>query len=115
MFVFLLVCFIAFVCDARQSNASAICAIISAILFFLFWSHPHSAKSIAGEAELAREAELQEMKDIARRAREAEEHFDPHTTFDYLTKLGRQFGSIYVNDAPLASLTTSNSVAEIKC
>ena len=45
----------------------------------------------------------------------AEEHFDARTTFDYLTKLGKNFGQIYVNDAPLACLTTSNSVAEIKC
>jgi len=48
-------------------------------------------------------------------ARERVEHFDPLTTFEYLNKLGKQFGTIYVNDAPLASLTTSNSVAEIKC
>lgn len=29
--------------------------------------------------------------------------------------MGNQLGSLYVNDAPLACLTTSNSVAEIKC
>ena len=29
--------------------------------------------------------------------------------------MGTQLGSLYVNDAPLACLTTSNSVAEIKC
>ena len=32
-----------------------------------------------------------------------------------MSNLGKQLGTLYVNDAPLACLTTSNSVAEIKC
>jgi hypothetical protein len=55
------------------------------------------------------------LKEEARQARLKEEHFDAKTTFDYLSKLGNNFGSLYVNDAPLACLTTSNSVAEIRC
>jgi len=44
-----------------------------------------------------------------------EEHFDAFTTYKYLKNIGNPLGSIYVNDSPLACLTTSNSVAEIKC
>lgn len=44
-----------------------------------------------------------------------EEYFDTKTTYKYLSNLGKQLGTLYVNDAPLACLTTSNSVAEIKC
>jgi hypothetical protein len=63
---------------------------------------------------LEREAEETRRREEIRAAREAEEHFDAQTTFNYLTKLGKNFGSIYVNDAPLACLTTSNSVSELK-
>jgi len=65
--------------------------------------------------QLEKEAEIAQAKEEAKQARMREEHFDAKTTFDYLDKLGKNFGQIYVNDAPLACLTTSNSVAEIKC
>ena len=45
----------------------------------------------------------------------AEEYFDTKTTYKYLSNLGKQLGTLYVNDAPLSCLSTSNSVAEIKC
>jgi uncharacterized protein YhaN len=64
--------------------------------------------------QLEKEQFEADRRESIRLAREAEEHFDAKTTFDYLTKLGKNFGSIYVNDAPLACLTTSNSVSELK-
>ena len=44
-----------------------------------------------------------------------EEYFDSQTTYKYLSNIGKPLGQIYVNDAPLSCLTSSNSVAEIKC
>ena len=38
---------------------------------------------------------------------------DYKTTYNYLQNI-QHLGQVYVNDAPLASLTTSNSVAEVK-
>lgn len=52
--------------------------------------------------------------EAARAKRDIEEKFDQNTTYRYLNQLAA-FGPIYINDAPLACLTTSNSVAEIKC
>lgn len=74
-----------------------------------------SVNSAERQIQIERDAEVARQKEASRAARTAEEHFDPRTTFDYLTKLGKNFGQIYVNDAPLSCLTTSNSVAEIKC
>ena len=37
------------------------------------------------------------------------------TTYKYVSNLGKQLGSLYVNDAPLACLTSSNSISDIKC
>ncbi len=42
------------------------------------------------------------------------EYFDYRTIHTYKTLLGR-YGDIYVNDAPLMSLTSSNSISELKC
>jgi 3-phosphoglycerate kinase len=43
-----------------------------------------------------------------------EEKFYSHTIHRFKKSLGN-LGQIYVNDAPLASLTNSNTVSEIKC
>ena len=43
-----------------------------------------------------------------------EEKFNSHTIHTFKKSLGN-LGQIYVNDAPLASLTNSNTVSEIKC
>jgi 3-phosphoglycerate kinase len=43
-----------------------------------------------------------------------EEKFNSHTIHRFKKSLGN-LGQIYVNDAPLASLTNSNTVSEIKC
>ena len=43
-----------------------------------------------------------------------EEMFNSHTIHNFKKALGN-LGTVYVNDAPLASLTTSNTVSEIKC
>jgi hypothetical protein len=49
------------------------------------------------------------------RVRKAEmEYFDFKTVHQFKETLG-QYGDIYVNDALLGSLTTSNTVAEIAC
>jgi len=42
------------------------------------------------------------------------EYFDFRTIHKYKENLGK-YGDIYVNDAPLMSLTNSNSIAEIRC
>lgn len=42
------------------------------------------------------------------------EYFDYKTIHKYKEHLGK-YGDIYVNDAPMMSLTNSNSIAEIKC
>lgn len=41
------------------------------------------------------------------------EYFDFKTTHAYKENLGK-YGEIYVNDAPLMTLSNSNSIAEIK-
>lgn len=76
-----------------------------------------AAQADSAESRIERErAEEQErVKEEARQKRLNEEYFDMKTTYGYLSNLGKQLGSIYVNDAPLACLTASNSVAEIKC
>lgn len=61
------------------------------------------------------EAELARKKEEERRQREIEDYFDFKTTYEYLNRLGKKFGTVYVNDAPLECLSTSNSVAELKC
>ena len=71
--------------------------------------------SSAFKLKQQQEAEAAALKEAARQQRLKDEYFDFNTTYNYLTRLGKQFGNIYVNDAPLACLTTSNSVAEIKC
>jgi len=65
--------------------------------------------------QMEKDLAIIQRADEARQKRDVDEHFDQNTTYSYLNQLGRQFGSIYVNDAPLACLTSSNSVAEIKC
>lgn len=42
------------------------------------------------------------------------EYFDYKTIHNYKECLGK-YGDIYVNDAPLMTLTNSNSIAEILC
>jgi len=76
-------------------------------------------ESKEGAAERIRQAEIEaeqaRLREEARKQREIDDYFDYKTTYNYLHRIGKQFGHIYVNDAPLASLTSSNSVAEIKC
>ncbi len=54
------------------------------------------------------------MKEEAERKKREAEYFDYRTIHKYKGLLGR-YGDIYVNDAPLMSLTNSNSIAELKC
>lgn len=42
------------------------------------------------------------------------EYFDFKTIHKYKEVIGK-YGDIYVNDAPMMTLTNSNSIAEIKC
>ena len=59
-------------------------------------------------------AELQRYKDEADRKKREAEFFDYRTIHKYKELLGR-YGEIYVNDAPIATLTGSNSISDIKC
>lgn len=63
-------------------------------------------------AEIEKELKRAQQKEEDTRNRLLAEHFDYKTTYNYLQNL-QKFGQIYVNDAPLASLSTSNSVAEL--
>jgi 3-phosphoglycerate kinase len=76
------------------------------------------AKKKAEEAALnnlseEEKAELQRQKEEAERKKREAEYFDYRTIHKYKGNLGR-YGELYVNDAPLATLSQSNSVAEIK-
>lgn len=59
-------------------------------------------------------AELQRQKEEAERIKKEMEYFDYKTIHKYKEILGK-YGDIYVNDAPNMTLTSSNSIAEIKC
>ena len=59
-------------------------------------------------------AELQRQKEEADRKKREAEYFDYRTIHSYKETLGK-YGHIYVNDAPLATLAQSNSIAEVKC
>lgn len=72
------------------------------------------AKTQPTEAELQKEAAKKHQKDLEAKKRKEVEYFDYKTTYRYIQNL-RKLGAVYVNDAPLACLTTSNSVAEMKC
>jgi len=77
------------------------------------------AKKKAEEAALnnlteEEKAEIKRQKEEAERKKREAEYFDYRTIHKYKGNLGR-YGEIYVNDAPLATLSQSNSVAEIKC
>lgn len=52
------------------------------------------------------------MKEEAERKKREAEYFDYKTIHKYKETLG-SYGEIYINDAPYATLTQSNSVAEI--
>ena len=54
-----------------------------------------------------------QQKEEETRKRIHSEHFDYKTTYGFLNSI-QKFGQIYVNDAPLASLTTSNTVADLR-
>jgi 3-phosphoglycerate kinase len=58
--------------------------------------------------------EMQRIKEEEERKKREAEYFDYRTIHKYKEMLGR-YGEIYVNDAPLATLTGSNSISEIKC
>lgn len=58
--------------------------------------------------------EIQRQKEEAIRLKKEMEYFDFRTIHKYKETLGK-YGDIYVNDAPLTTLTNSNSIAEIKC
>lgn len=64
-------------------------------------------------SDAGKEEELKDVEEAAD-AEPAPELFNSHTIHQYKKNLGN-LGTIYVNDAPLASLTNSNSVSEIKC
>lgn len=74
------------------------------------------ALSSSGGKVLSEEerAEQQRKKEEEERKKREAEYFDYKTIHKYKRLLGR-YGDIYVNDAPMMSLTNSNSVAEIKC
>ena len=73
------------------------------------------ADSAESRIERERAEEQARLKEATRQQRLAEEYYDAKTTYSYLSTLGKQLGNLYVNDAPLACLTSSNSIAEIKC
>jgi hypothetical protein len=73
-----------------------------------------SKAALEWEASRLERERLAKIKEEERQRRLEEEYFDAQTTYKYLKNLGKPMGQIYVNDAPLACLTTSNSVAEIK-
>jgi hypothetical protein len=56
---------------------------------------------------------LKRQKEEAERIKKEMEYFDYKTIHRYKELLGR-YGDIYINDAPLMTLTNSNSIAEIK-
>lgn len=58
--------------------------------------------------------EQQRQKEEAERKKREMEYFDLKTTQRYKENLGK-YGDIYVCDAPLATLSASNSIAEIRC
>jgi len=59
-------------------------------------------------------AEIQRQKEEAERLKREAEYFDYKTIHKFKENLGR-YGEIYVNDAPIATLSGSNSISEIKC
>ena len=69
-------------------------------------------KPVKTEAELEKEAKIRREKEAAAKQRAIDDYFDYKTTFKYVQDL-QSLGSVYVNDAPLATLTTSNSIAEV--
>lgn len=69
-------------------------------------------KPVKTEAELEKEAKIRREKEEAAKQRAIDDYFDYKTTFKYVQDL-QSLGSVYVNDAPLATLTTSNSIAEV--
>ena len=64
-------------------------------------------------AEIEKEERLRKEREEAAAKRAEEEYFDYKTTYKYLKNL-ENLGTVYVNDAPLASLSTSNSIADVK-
>jgi DUF4097 and DUF4098 domain-containing protein YvlB len=58
--------------------------------------------------------ELQRAKEEAERKKREAEYFDYRTIQKFKNTLGK-YGEIYVNDAPLATLSQSSSIVEIKC
>ena len=58
--------------------------------------------------------EQQRKKEEAERIKRELEYFDYKTIYKYKESLGK-YGDIFVNDAPLMTLTNCNSIAEIKC
>jgi len=57
--------------------------------------------------------EIQRQKEEQERIKKEMEYFDYRTIHSYKELLGK-YGDVYVNDAPLATLSASNSIAEIK-
>jgi 3-phosphoglycerate kinase len=74
------------------------------------------AEEASKEKPLSEEekAELLRQKEESLRIKRELEYFDFRTIHKFKENLG-YYGDIYVNDAPLMSLSGSNSVAEIKC
>lgn len=58
-------------------------------------------------------AEIQRKKEEAERIKRELEYFDFRTIHGFKEQLGK-YGDIYVNDAPMMSLSNSNTIAEIK-
>jgi len=58
--------------------------------------------------------EQQRLREEAERKKREMEYFDYKTIYRFKENLGK-YGDIYVNDAPLTTLTNSNSIAEIQC
>ena len=73
-------------------------------------------ESLSSQKSLTEEerAEIERQREEAERKKREAEYFDYKTIHAYKELLGR-YGAIYVNDAPLATLTNSNSISEIKC
>lgn len=65
------------------------------------------------QAEIDRDLRRQKQKEEEAKQRSIDDYFDYKSTYKYLQNL-TQLGQVYVNDAPLATLTTSNSVAEVR-
>ena len=64
-------------------------------------------------AEIEKEQKKAQQKEEETRKRLQSEYFDYKTTQHFLQNI-QKLGQIYVNDAPLASLTTSNTVADLR-